>query len=104
MNVYKEKDELLGYYKETGGAKFSEEDVPVIVLQKKIGVLLNTVILNLLICTPLMYKLCLMLLSGNNVEMCTAVSVVLALYLMMKKFIDLTKISKASKYGQKKQE
>ena len=29
MNVYKEKDELLGYYKETGGAKFTENDVPV---------------------------------------------------------------------------
>ena len=45
-----------------------------------------------------------MLLSGNNVEMCTAISVVLVLYVIMKKFIDLTKISKASKYGEKKQE
>ena len=66
--------------------------------------LVNTVLLNLLICTPLLNKLCLMLLSGNNVEMCTAISVVLALYVIMKKFIDLTKISKASKYGEKKQE
>jgi len=104
MNVYKEKDELLGYYKETGGAKFSEEDVPVIAVPKKIGVLLNSVLLNFLICTPLMYKLCLMILSGRNVEMCTAICIVLALYAIMKKFIDLTKISKGSKYGDKKQE
>jgi hypothetical protein len=33
MNVYKEKDELLGYYKETGGAKFADEDVPVIAVR-----------------------------------------------------------------------
>ena len=73
-------------------------------MPKKIGVLLNSVLLNLLICTPLMYKLCLMIISGSNVEMCTAISIVLALYGIMKKFIDLTKISKASKYGKKKEE
>ena len=43
-----------------------------------------------------------MILSGNNSEMMIAVAVILALYVIMKKFIDLTKISKASKYGEKK--
>ena len=71
-------------------------------MPRKIGVLLNTVILNLAICTPLIYKLCRMILSGNNSEMMIAVAVILALYVIMKKFIDLTKISKASKYGEKK--
>ena len=71
-------------------------------MPRKIGVLLNTVILNLAICTPLIYKLCRMILSGNNSEMMIAVVVILALYVIMKKFIDLTKISKASKYGEKK--
>ena len=71
-------------------------------MPRKIGVLLNTVILNLAICTPLIYKLCRMMLSGNNSEMMIAVVVILALYVIMKKFIDLTKISKASKYGEKK--
>ena len=104
MNLYREKDELLGYYKETRGTKFSENDVPVITVPKTLGVLVNTVLLNLSICTPILYKLCLMLLSGNNFEMCVVISIVLALYVIMKKFIDLTKISKASKYGEKKQE
>ena len=71
-------------------------------MPRKIGVLLNTVILNLAICTPLIYKLCRMIFSGNNSEMMIAVVVILALYVIMKKFIDLTKISKASKYGEKK--
>ena len=71
-------------------------------MPRKIGVLLNTVILNLAICTPLIYKLCRMILSGKNSEMMVAVGVILALYVIMKKFIDLTKISKASKYGEKK--
>ena len=30
MDVYKEKDELLGQYKETGGQKFTDKDVDVI--------------------------------------------------------------------------
>ena len=30
MNVYKEKDDLLGHYKETGGAQFIDDDVPVL--------------------------------------------------------------------------
>ena len=71
-------------------------------MPRKIGVLLNTVILSLAICTPLIYKLCRMILSGNNSEMMIAIVVILALYVIMKKFIDLTKISKASKYGEKK--
>ena len=29
MNVYKEKDALLGHYKETGG-RFTDEDVPIL--------------------------------------------------------------------------
>lgn len=102
MEVYKEKDELLGHYKESGGQKFTDDDVPILKMPRKIGVLLNTVILNLAICTPLIYKLCRMILSGNNSEMMIAVVVILALYVIMKKFIDLTKISKASKYGEKK--
>ena len=30
MDVYKEKDELLGHYKETGGQKFTEQEIGVI--------------------------------------------------------------------------
>ena len=72
-------------------------------MPNNIGVLLNTVILNLVICIPLIYKLCSMAFSGNTSQMCIAIFVVLALHVMMKKFIDLTKISKASKYGNKKE-
>ena len=104
LNVYREKDALLGYYKETGGTKFSENDVPVITLPKTLGVLVNTVILNLSICTPILYKLCLMLLSYNNFEMCVVISIVLALYVIVKKFIDVTKISKVAKHREKKKE
>jgi len=34
MEVYKEKDELLGHYKESGGQKFTDDDVPIL----KVGV------------------------------------------------------------------
>ena len=30
MEVYKEKDELLGHYKESGGQKFTDDDVPIL--------------------------------------------------------------------------
>ena len=43
-----------------------------------------------------------MLISGKTIEMITAIIIVMTLYLIMKKFIDLTKISKGSNYGEKK--
>lgn len=102
MDVYKEKDDLLGHYKESGGQKFTDQKIDVIKIPRKIGVLLNTVIWNLIICTPIIWKLALMLTSGKTIEMITAIIIVMTLYLIMKKFIDLTKISKGSNYGEKK--
>lgn len=102
MDVYKEKDDLLGHYKESGGQKFTDQKIDVIKIPRKIGVLLNTVIWNLIICTPIIWKLTLMLISGKTIEMITAIIIVMTLYLIMKKFIDLTKISKGSNYGEKK--
>jgi len=102
MDVYKEKDELLGRYKETDGQEFTDQKVEVIKVPKKIGVLINTIFWNLIICTPILCKLGFMILSGNSTQMAVAVIIILTLYLVMKKFIDLTKISKGSHYGEKK--
>jgi len=102
MDVYKEKDELLGRYKETDGQEFTDQKVEVIKVPRKIGVLINTIFWNLMICTPILCKLGLMILSGNSTQMAIAVIIILTLYLVMKKFIDLTKISKGSHYGEKK--
>jgi len=102
MDVYKEKDELLGRYKETDGQEFTDQKVEVIKVPRKIGVLINTIFWNLMICTPILCKLGLMILSGNSTQMAIAVIIILTLYLVMKKFIDLTKINKGSHYGEKK--
>ena len=69
-----------------------------------IGVLINTIVLNMLICTPVAYMVTLMLFSGEPISMAIAISVTISLHIMMKKFIDLTKITKDSNEGMKKQE
>lgn len=111
MQVYKDKDVLLDSYKQTGGRSFTEcNDFPhvqSVELPRKIGVLINTVILSLMICIPLAYKTCLMALSGDNIQIFTALFIILVLFAMkfaMQKFIDITRIDKASQYGHRKKE
>ena len=99
MNRYKEKDDLLDFYKSSNGKTFTSYHVPVNTLPKSLGVLLNTIILNAVICIPLAYKTCAILMSGNFAQISTVLVVLAALHLAMKTLIDLTKISKASNYG-----
>ena len=76
-------------------------------LPRKIGVLINTVIWNLIICIPLVCKMFLMTISGDNLQMFITLLIIAALFVMklaMQKFIDLTRIDKASRQGLKKKE
>ena len=56
MNRYKEKDDLLEFYESSKGEKFTSYDVPVTTLPNSLSVLFNTIILNGIICIPLVYN------------------------------------------------
>lgn len=104
MDVYKSKDELIDNYALTG--KFSGEnfeEYPVVVKPRRIYSLINTVCLNLLVLPSFLGHIGILAFSGSLLQLTVALILVVILYGGLKKFIGLTKISKASAYGGKKQ-
>ena len=104
MDVYKSKDELIDNYALTG--KFSGEnfeEFPVVVKPRRIYSLINTVCLNLLVLPSFVGHIGILAFSGSLLQLTVALVLVVILYGGLKKFIGLTKISKASAYGGKKQ-
>jgi len=104
MDVYKSKDELIDNYALTG--KFSNENFenfPMVVKPRRIYSLINTVCLNLLVVPAFLGHIGILAFSGSILQLTLALFLVIILYIGLKKFIGLTKISKASAYGGKKQ-
>jgi len=104
MDVYKSKDELIDNYALTG--KFSSENYeafPMVVKPRRIYSLINTVCLNLLVVPAFLVHIGILAFSGSILQLTLALFLVIILYIGLKKFIGLTKISKASAYGGKKQ-
>jgi len=102
MDVYKSKDELIDNYALTG--KFSNEkheEFPLTVKPRRIYSLINTVCLNLLVVPAFLGHIGILAFSGSLVQLSLALVLVVILYIGLKKFIGLTKISKGSAYGQK---
>ena len=102
MDVYKSKDELIDNYALTG--KFSSEkheEFPLTVKPRRIYSLINTVCLNLLVVPAFLGHIGILAFSGSLVQLSLALVLVVILYIGLKKFIGLTKISKGSAYGQK---
>lgn len=105
MDLYKDKDELKENYLKTGSFTDKNGKFPIykeIKLGYRIPVLLNTLILNTLITIPLLAQLGRMLCSGSMINISLALLFPAVLYFSLKKFINLTRISKASAYGKKK--
>ena len=102
MDVYKSKDELIDNYALTG--KFSSENYeayPMVVKPRRIYSLINTVCLNLLVVPAFLVHIGILAFSGSILQLTLALFLVIILYIGLKKFIGLTKISKASAYGKK---
>ncbi len=105
MDVYQSKDKLIDNYALTG--KFSKDgdfpDFPLISLPPRIYSLINTVCLNFLIVPAVFGQIGAFAFSGSAWQFALALLIVICMYVGLRKFIGLTKISKASSYGGKKQ-
>ena len=102
MDVYKSKDELIDNYALTGKKKNKKhEEFPLTVKPRRIYSLINTVCLNLLVVPAFLGHIGILAFSGSLVQLSLALVLVVILYIGLKKFIGLTKISKGSAYGQK---
>jgi lysophosphatidic acid acyltransferase/lysophosphatidylinositol acyltransferase len=108
MNLYSEKDALKdnylshGSFTRNGQDKRFEDFKAVEVLPRKYS-LINMVVLNLLVGVPLVKMLVGVVLSGSLAQTLAVGTVSVALYVGLRKMIGLTKISKASAYGAKKE-
>jgi len=104
MNIYKDKDALLDSYALTGS--FTQENTfeqhPVTIFPRRIYSLLNTVFWNTLIIPCIVGQIGVYAASGSLVQFSVALLLIVGMYMALKKFIGLTKISKGSSYGQSK--
>ena len=105
LDLYLEKDSLKDTYLKTGSFVASDlGTTEVVELGPRINSLAVIVALNLLISYPLVQKLFAMVLSGSVIQAFLAIAIVLVAHFSMRKMINLTKMSKGSTYGQKKQD
>ena len=104
MDVYKDKDALIDNYALTG--KFAHGEFPdyeCAVLPRRVYSLLNTIFLNFL-CVPLVFgQIGVFAFSGSIWQFALALLIVIIMVIGLRKFIGLTKISKGSSYGKKKE-
>ena len=108
MDVYESKDKLIDNFALTGS--FTSVDsksltnFPRIVPKRRLFSLLNTIILNLLIVPAVFGQIGVFAFSGSMWQFVLALIGVIVMYIGLRKFIGLTKISKASNYGNKKKD
>ena len=104
MDLYKEKDNLIDNYALTGrftnGEKFPYYEP--VVLPRRIFSLLNTICLNLITVPFVFGQIGAFAFSGSIWQFAFALLIVIIMFVGLKKFIGLTKMSKASNYGKKK--
>jgi len=106
MDVYKSKDALLDSYARTGNFTQDNqfEDYKITVIPRRIYSLLNTIFWNILVIPFVFGQIGASAVSGSMIQFGIVLFVVIGLYVALRKFIGLTKISKASNYGNKKTE
>ena len=102
-----EKDWLLDSYKRSGMQSFTShlpedkkalfQEYKPIRMEKRWAPVVTTLLLNMCICLPIVYKLGSMALSGSMSQLAIATSIVMASFFVLKKFIGLTKIKKGPK-------
>lgn len=106
MDVYKSKDALLDSYARTG--TFTQdnqfEDYKITVIPRRIYSLLNTIFWNILVIPFVFGQIGASAVSGSMIQFGIVLFIVIGMYVALRKFIGLTKISKASSYGNKKTE
>jgi lysophosphatidic acid acyltransferase/lysophosphatidylinositol acyltransferase len=110
MDIYATKDALIDSYALSGS--FTKElkpnqsisELPITVPNRRIYSLLNTLGLNLLVVPCVLGQIGAWAFSGSMWQFGLALVIVISMYVALKKFIGLTKISKASSYGNKKKD
>lgn len=108
MNLYVEKDRLkdnfltTGHFVPEGETQFQSYEP--VELPPSGKVLLNTIVWNLLVAIPVLKLISGIIMSGNVTHMFILSVLMATLYLGLQKMINLTKISKGSEYGSKKQQ
>lgn len=105
MKLYEDKDALIDSYARTGSftKDTNFQTYPMTTIPRRVYSLLNTVALNLLIMPTVLAQIGSFAFSGSLWQFALAVLLVAGTYFALKKFIGLTKFSKASSYGKKKE-
>ena len=99
MDVYEAKDKLIDNFALSG--RF-ESDAKPLIPTRRVFSLLNTLIWNVLIVPTVFGQIGVFAFSGSMWQFALALLGVIVMYIALRKFIGLTKISKASNYGNKK--
>lgn len=100
--LFRRKDAMQESFHKHGNFFTGTNEKPVepIVYKPKLACLINTVVWTLLTISFTLYYLAIFLLSGKIVLFSIGVGILVAFYVLMYKSISVTKISKASSYGQ----
>ena len=80
------------------------EDYKITVIPRRIYSLLNTIFWNILVIPFVFGQIGASAVSGSMIQFGIVLFIVIGMYVALRKFIGLTKISKASSYGNKKTE
>ncbi len=109
MDLYADKDKLIDNYALTGSffgndsSVENEQDFKLAKLGPRPFSLINTIVLNFAVIPSVMGKIGAYAFSGSILYFFLSFMVVLGMYVALRKFIGLTKISKGSSYGKKSQ-
>ena len=100
MDVYEAKDKLIDNFALSG--RFESDAKQPLIPTRRVFSLLNTLIWNVLIVPTVFGQIGVFAFSGSMWQFALALLGVIVMYIALRKFIGLTKISKASNYGNKK--
>jgi len=103
MELYESKDKLIDNFALTGQFEPGQKSQPLIP-PRRIYSLLNTIIWNVLIVPTVFGQIGVFAFSGSMWQFALALLGVIVMYIALRKFIGLTKISKGSSYGNKKKD
>ena len=103
MELYESKDKLIDNFALTGKFEPGPKCQPLIP-PRRIYSLLNTIIWNVLIVPTVFGQIGVFAFSGSMWQFALALLGVIVMYIALRKFIGLTKISKGSSYGNKKKD
>ncbi|XP_040581578.1 1-acyl-sn-glycerol-3-phosphate acyltransferase delta [Lepeophtheirus salmonis] len=104
MKTYKEKDEFIDHFINSGHFGEGTESIHFFP-KRRLHSLINAIVLNILVLAPFFYYVIRTFIYGSSFHIGFLIAIYSLLYFGLKKMIGITKFSKSSAYGnQKKQE